>query len=370
MALERERTAEDPEHLALQLATLLRQYPGEIPRVRNILDAPLNPDQTGERTPPQPLPVPEVKGDFPNPLIRAKNQRGMILAEGHIAILAAEGGIGKSSLTGTIALETAMTQDAPFSGIFDIAHGPVLMATYEDPAPVSKWKLTELARRVDQERGGSAAQDALNSIYLLDLEGWPLYGPPEQLSYATRPGPLQGWQILWQAVAQIQPKLLIIDPALKSYVGEPNNPAPVREFLGHLRQQLNTVSNNGAGILLTAHSTKAARGSRSAARQDPFDPGQTSGSAAWTDEPRGVMTMTWSEEAQNRVLSVVKANLGPSRISVQIAPAEHQNGGILGFTAQGPWHSPNTAPENTTPEKIAVPNESTSLWSFYDGIAE
>ena len=335
--LEREWAPESPDELAYRLVGLLDEYPGDARSVRRILDEGIGGLGAGDGAVPRALPVLEIEGSLPKAVLGAKGQSGMVLAEGYICVLAAEGGIGKSSLVGTVALETAMGGEGVF-GIFSGTGGRVLLVTYEDAAIVTRWRLEGLAEAVDRQRGGSAAREALGSVFVVDMESWPLYGPPEFASYATRPAPLRGWEVLWGEVARLQPKLIIIDPVLKGYVGESNGVSPVREFLGSLRHQVGLVCPEGAGVLVTAHSTKAARGSRGGSRgPDAFDPGHVSGSAAWIDEPRGVLTMTWGEGGM-RELSVVKANLGPSRIVLTVRPVQRDDGMVLGFAGDGVWH--------------------------------
>lgn len=337
--LEKVPAGEDPQELAYRLGGLLREYPGEAGRVRRILDEAFASLAQGARVPPEAVAVPDIVGSEPVRVLGAVGQSGMVLAEGYVSVLAAEGGIGKSSLVGTVALETAMGTDGEAFGIFAGASGPVLVVTYEDAAVVCKSRLEGLANATDTRRGGTAAKDALREVFVMDMEGWPLFGPGEMAQYNTRPVPLQGWEVLWREVERLQPKLIVIDPVLKGYVGEANGVSPVREFLGMLRYRVSEVCRGGCGILVTAHSTKAARNVR-AKGQDAFDVGHVSGSAAWVDEPRGVLTMTWGEDGR-RNLSVVKANLGPSRISVGLDAVVRDDGLVLGFTGSGAWYRPD-----------------------------
>ena len=172
------------------------------------------------------------------------------------------------------------------------------------------------------------------------MSGWTIYGPPERGGYSARPEPLAGWDLLWDAVELIKPKLIILDPVLKAYAGEPNTVSPVREFLGDLTGTA-VERTPDAGIILVAHSTKAAR----SGRQDPFDPGQVAGSGAWADECRGVMTMTWTEETDQRTLAIPKSNWGPSRIMIDLDPVTHSSGAVIGFTAASEWRRRTRQPK-------------------------
>ena len=335
------RAEADPVELAHRLCDALWQYPGDGDAVRQVLRDRMEAPELGGRTPPVAVAVPDIEGGLPQPVLGAVGQSGMVLAEGYVCVLAAEGGIGKSSLVGSVALECAMGGEGDAFGIFSGMSGPVMVVTYEDAAVVTKWRMEGLATAIDDERGGSAAKDALRSVYVMDMESWPLYGPADFGSYSSRPVPLQGWEVLWREVQRVQPVLLVLDPVLKAYVGESNGASPVREFLGSLRYRMRQVCRKGAGALVTAHSTKTARGSRGTAKvQDPMDPGHVSGSAAWVDEPRGALTMTWGDDG-SRILAVVKANLGPSRIMLKLRPVRQPDGAVLGFTGDGGWYRTN-----------------------------
>ena len=331
-----------PWELAQQLCDALAEYPGEAASVRRVLEERLGGYGSSDPAPVA-VPVLEVEGEFPRRVLGAVGETGMVVAEGYVCVLAAEGGIGKSSLVGTVALDMAMGGGGA-SGIFDGVQGRVLIVTYEDEAVVTRVRLEELANSIDQRLGAqeAAARAALADIYVMDMEGWPLYGPAEFASYASRPTELRGWPVLWGEVERVQPSLVIIDPVLKAYVGESMGVSPVREFLGRMRQTARRLPAVKPGVMLTAHSTKSARGSRGASRQvDAFDPGHVSGSAAWIDEPRGVLTMTWGEDG-SRNLAVVKANLGPSRIMLRLDPVMRGDGMVVGFRGVGAWTRPES----------------------------
>ena len=106
------------------------------------------------------------------------------------------------------------------------------------------------------------------------------FSAPGTTAAATTSGPA-GWWNLWSEARRIKPRLIVIDPALAAYVGEANAAAPVREFLTALATeaaQLNT------GVLLLAHSNKAARSSKhqKPKPEDLLDPGQVGGTLACT----------------------------------------------------------------------------------------
>ena len=249
-------------------------------------------------------PAATITDPLPRPILRAAGMSGAVLADGAVCLLSGAGGAAKSTLATTLALDMAYGgqlvdpdrgggMGTGFSGLFDVRPGPVMVASYEDPAGVLSWRLKDLARA----RG---AEDAVrNRVHVAHMVGMPLYGPTE--SYNARPEPMRGWAHLWDNVDRIRPALVIIDPALDAYTGDPNNLAAVREFVSALGA---AAAARSCGVLLVAHSRKAARGKDS----DPFDPGQVGGVGAWADAARGVLTLTG--QGDNRTLAIAKANWG------------------------------------------------------------
>ena len=82
----------------------------------------------------------------------------------------------------------------------------------------------------------------------------------------------------------------------------------MRAFVDALRQELEAL---GAGLILVAHSTKAAQG---------IDPGAVSGSAAWTDAARAALLLKHEGEDGSGdmwTLESIKANYSaPAKLSL------------------------------------------------------
>ena len=278
-------------------------------------------------------PAANITDPLPRPILRAAGMSGAVLADGAVCLLSGAGGAAKSTLATTLALDVAYGGELAdpdgadgmgkgFSGLFDVRPGPVMMASYEDPAGVVGWRLRELARA----RGATDA--ALGRIHVAHTAGLPLYGPPDNGLYNARPEPMRGWAHLWAAADDIRPALVVIDPALDAYTGDPNNLAAVREFVSALGAE---AAARSCGVLLVAHSRKAARGKDS----DPFDPGQVGGVGAWADAARGVLTLTG--QGDNRTLAIAKANWGRAFVLAQLAPVTTDGDALVGFDTLDGW---------------------------------
>lgn len=106
----------------------------------------------------------------------------------------------------------------------------------------------------------------------------------------------------------------------------------MREFLTALSREAERI---GAGVLLVAHSNKTVRGNDN---DDPFGAGLVSGSTAWHDGVRGVLTMTWENETGTRRLAIAKANYGETRhvcelVKIEAETRGRNKGAIVGFEA-------------------------------------
>lgn len=291
-------------------------------------DGALDPDRRQAR------PVSTIDEPFPKPILSLAGEEGAILSSGTVAILAGEGGMAKSALAAGLAVDVAVPGDG--GGLFDVHDpAPVLILTYEDVPAVVGWRVREYAAK--QRRA------ALEYVHVLHMAGRPLYGPigerGRQGFYTARPGPLAGWRDLENACHAISPRVIIIDPALCAYVGEPNAAAPVREFLTALERLANGQAG-GCGVLLLAHATKAARGRKD--DPDPFDPGLIGGSAAWVDGVRSALAMTWRPGVSGeRDIAVAKSNYGPARLVCGLDAIRTKSGSIVGFQESGVgWHEP------------------------------
>lgn len=293
---------------------------------------------------PAALPVPDVGGELPTRLLALsgdgrKAMSGAVLSKGGVCLLAGEGGVGKSAYAAAVALGAAHVGDGKWGGLGDgLLHGeghPALVATWEDALAVTARRLRQLA----EKRGGGDWDRALRRVHLLDLAGHPLHGPCE--SYNERPDKREGWRVLWGEAERTGAKLIVIDPATAAYCGVGHGVAEVREFMQALAIE---AGERGAGVLLVAHSTKEARRGKSKA----LDPGKVAGSAAWTDAARGVLTLSWGDEAGERVLGVSKANYGPSRLTASVQPVRDGDGGVVGLDGDG-W-SAEDAPDGDVPD--------------------
>lgn len=254
----------------------------------------------------------------PNPcwLLREAGGRGSILARGEVTVLTGAGGRGKSTLAmqwamaGALAM-AAIGQDFGATGGLDVRAGRAMLLTYEDSARRVADRATDaLTLETLKELSGANPADALNEhVRLIEARGHALFGVGEGAHALTRPGPLPAWRAAWNAVREHDADLVVLDPAMSVYAADPNAVAFVRLFLDALYSQ---AQEHGCGVLLLAHSTKAARRAK-----DADATGAVAGSAAWTDAARGVLSLDFparegkesdADRRKRRILRVEKAN--------------------------------------------------------------
>ena len=310
----------------------------------------------------------EIQAKLPQPILATDMDRGgCVLAVGTACILSGEGGMGKSSLTSSIALSFALAGVAAVQnseslkpmrgGIFKGMGGKVLLVNYEDAPGLLSWlaeqlveaweerdrKNIRLSAKARKERSDQYTE-ALKNIKVQNLVGQAI---------CDADGLTDGWTILWDVIAREEPQLVIVDPVLSAFVGDQNSPGDVRDFLNRLAAQTQFIGHE-MGIMLVAHSNKESRKQvREAAQRlqakgnmsyDPYHPGLVSGTTQWTDSVRGVMTMNWDPSNRTqRILRIPKANYGRDKIGMIIDPIQAQDGRFIGFDGNGEWaHDPET----------------------------
>ena len=116
------------------------------------------------------------------------------------------------------------------------------------------------------------------------------------------------WDSLWRAVRDVGARLVVIDPVSAALADvSTHETGPVRSFLRELTAEATAA---GAGVLLVAHDTKAAR--TAASRGEDPGAGVVAGSAAWYDGARGVLSLVRDPvtESNDRLLTCIKSNYG------------------------------------------------------------
>ena len=243
-----------------------------------------------------------------------------VLAVGEVAILASAGGLGKSTFTLEIASAAVAAADlGAASGDacgLSVAAGPVVVVSYEDsPA--------RIAHRLKWMNPG----DVPAAVHLVP-DPAPLWTADVDHYGSSHPG--AQWDALWRAVRNLRARLVVVDPVSAALADvSTTETGPVRAFLRALTAEATAA---GAGVLLVAHDTKAAR--NAVARGEDPGAGMVAGSAAWYDGARGVLSLVPDPESSDRLLQCVKANYGRTgwgtRLTERLGPGGAFRGLVLG----------------------------------------
>ena len=223
---------------------------------------------------------------LPYPLIRqAGDHFGSFLARGEANLLTGAGKTGKSTVARQFAMAAAGCPDGAFQESLgmDIRGMIVVLVTFEDSA-----RRTYDACRL-------LSPDIPDNLYIMPAQGNPIFGVAEGVSTNSRPQRLPAWFPMWSEVRRVGAGLVIIDPLGSAFQGNADSQSSARAFIEALRGESDRA---GCGCLVITHSTKGAR----KADTDPTDPGQVSGSAAFSDAARGVLVL------QDNKLSMETAN--------------------------------------------------------------
>ena len=214
---------------------------------------------------------------------------------GHVTLLGAHGGVGKSMLA--LQLAVAVCLGADFLGA-STEQGRVLFFSGEDGAAVLRHRLGHIATHF-----GASPRRLAKSLTILDATDEPaLYREVSQFGIKTGEG-TPGFSRLAEIIAEVRPSLIVVDNASDVFEASENDRASVRGFMRQLRQLFPDGSEPPA-MLLLAHIQKAATGGRHAESY--------SGSTAWHNSARSRLALTADKDDATRLtLSHDKLNLGP-----------------------------------------------------------
>ena len=245
-----------------------------------------------------------------------------VLSVGEVALLSGEGGLGKSYVTLALAVAGALAADLKLNhgaacGL-RVAPSPVVLVSYED-APA---RMFGRLRRMGNEEEAVHLHTARHPMPL-----WTADGNRGGASRAAA-----WWDDLWRYVREVGARLVVIDPASAALADvSPGESGPVRAFFRELTAEADRAA---AGVLIVTHSTKAARN----AVRTGDDPGAgvVSGSAAWYDGARGVLTLTaLPDNPAARILECVKANYGRKGWAAVLHEFTTDRGDFAGLQFQG-----------------------------------
>ena len=252
------------------------------------------------------LPVVRSSGEWrdepdPDPVIWRDHAQypDAVLSSGEVAILSGAGKSGKSYIALALAVAAAQAE-AKERGYGEacglrVAVRPVVILSYED-AP----------KRIDQR---VAALDTGASVRLIP-------DPPRLFHFDRQWGRSEAWPLVWAAIREVDPGLVVIDTGPKAMGGETNDGGAVIAFLQALEGE---ARSGGFGVLLTAHDTKAHRNQVKAGEAP--DAGAIAGSGQWHDSPRGVLYLSKHGPGDApRILEAVKCSYGRDGWGASLLP--------------------------------------------------
>ena len=250
----------------------------------------------------------------PNPVIWRDHAQftDAVLSSGEVAVLSGAGKSGKSFLA--LALAVAAAQAEANGRVHGEACGlrvaarPVVVLSYED-AP----------KRIDRR---AEAMDTGASVRLIP-------DPPQLFRFDSTSrqwGRSEAWPLVWAAIREAAPGLVVIDTGPKALGGETNDGGAVIAFLQALEGE---ARSGGFGVLLTAHDTKAHRNQVKAGEAP--DAGAIAGSGQWHDSPRGVLYLSKHGPGDApRILEAVKCSYGRDGWGASLLPdyRDHEYRGL------------------------------------------
>lgn len=191
-----------------------------------------------------------------------------------VTMLSGDGGVGKSLLA--LQLAIAVASNTQWLGLA-AENGPVIYASAED-------ERNEIHRRaLDIAKAEGLALPA--DVHVVDLAGRDaIMGALDQAGMIK---PTALWKRLVRRVAQVRPRLIVLDTLADVYAGNENVREQVRQFVGQLR---GLAIDYDCAVLLLSHPSLTGMGSGSGA----------SGSTAWNNSVRSRLYLTRPEEEADR----------------------------------------------------------------------
>jgi len=272
-----------------------------IGRMKNVDFLKANFDEFAEDDEPKPQPTIDfprvsISDIYENPSPEPRFVWAGRIPRGHVTLLGAHGGTGKSMLA--LQLSVAVACGADFLGA-STEQGRVLFFSGEDGGPVLRQRLGFIAHHFDAQ-----PDDLAKSLTILDATDEPaLYREVSQFGIKTGK-PTPGFNRLAEIIREVQPDLVIVDNASDVFEASENDRAAVRGFMRQLRQLFPDGSEPPA-VLLLAHIQKQAVGSRAAESY--------SGSTAWHNSARSRLALAAPDknDPTRLLLTHDKNNLGP-----------------------------------------------------------
>lgn len=297
-------------------------------------EIPAAPDELPEPQPAFDFPRVSVADIYDNPSPQPAFVWAGRIPRGHVTLLGAHGGAGKSMLALQLAVAICLGRD--FLGDAT-ERGRVVFFSGEDGAPVIRNRLASIA--------GAARANPRHldeNLIILDATNEPaLYREISTFSIKTGE-PTSGFNRLAEIVAEFRPAIVIIDNASDTFEGSENDRASVRGFMRQLRQL--ATGDDAPAILLLAHIQKQAVGNRGAESY--------SGSTAWHNSARSRLALAPNKDDPTRLsLTHEKLNLG-ARTAKELNLVRGI-GGLLGLD--------QAVPGMVTPEGTPEPPEDALL---------
>lgn len=217
------------------------------------------------------------------------------IPRGHVTLLSAHGGVGKSMLA--LQLSVAVACGADFLGA-GTEQGRVLFFSGEDGGPVLRHRLGFICAHFNAQ-----PDDLAKSLTILDATDEPiLYQEMSQFGIKTGK-PTPGFNRLAEIIGEVQPGLIVVDNASDVYDAPESDRGNVRRFMRYLRR-LYPAGTVPPAVLLLSHIQKQAVNNPAAESY--------SGTTAWHNSARSRLALAAPDknDPTRLLLKHDKNNLG------------------------------------------------------------
>ena len=250
-----------------------------------------------------------------------------VVSIGTAGVLCGTREIGKRQLALQLALaaadaHTRADADYAVSAGLHVRAGPVIMIDY---GTEPQHQREEAAKLLQPEQRGA------QHIYIVP-EPKPLYLADTTNEKTAGTLTTEWAATLWEQAAQIQPTLIIINPAPKAIGGTRPTDTTVRNFMDALTTRARAI---GAGALLITLDTATTRTRKAKLKNKTLGRDAVAGPHAWYDRAGAVLHLAGDRNSTRRTVQSIKADQATTRWKIELT-AREPNGRFEAKTPRPP----------------------------------
>lgn len=248
---------------------------------------------------------------FTNPPIKQQAIWGEYIPPKNLALLAAHGGTGKTTLANQLGIHVAIGRD--FLGI-PVKQSKTLIFSAEDATDQIRISIAKICKA-----DGIDPVEVAENLIILDATDTPVLYEEAMLGGVKKAVPTDDYYELERFIKREKIEFLIVDNASDTFGANPIDRMAVTSYI---RALVKLVRDAGGAVLLLSHVNK----NTSTAAKKQTNTESYADSAAWHNSARSRMFLNAIDDNGGLVLSHQKNNLGPKHSDLHLRFREDGSG--------------------------------------------